>query len=83
MRRALVLATIVGPMVVLACASKPAPKMCSAEAPPKHEKGPVSIGMCTNDGPPIVVDAGADAPPDDAPQPASTADAGAKSAVTP
>jgi hypothetical protein len=47
------------------CASKPAPKMCSAEAPPAHEKGPVSIGMCTNDGPPAgapaaSTDAGAD-----------------------
>jgi hypothetical protein len=30
-----------------ACASRPAPKMCSDEAPPHKEKEPVVIGMCT------------------------------------
>ena len=55
MRRGILLAT----SIALGCASKPAPKVCSAEAPPSHEKGPVSIGMCTNDGPPPSSDAGA------------------------
>ena len=66
MRRAHFLATLVAlplGILVVACTSKPPPKMCSAEAPPKHEKGPVSIGMCTNDGPPAPV---SDAGPTDA-----------------
>jgi hypothetical protein len=84
MRRALLLATFVAPLVAFACASQPAAKMCSAEAPPKHEKGPVSIGMCTNDGPPASLDAGtSDAMPGDAPEPTPATDAGASSAVVP
>lgn len=59
MTRAILLATT----LALGCTSKPQPKLCSAEAPPAHEKGPVSIGMCTSDGPPpsSSADAGTDA----------------------
>ncbi len=37
--------------IVVGCAKKPPPRTCSIEAPPKEEKGPLEIGMCTTDAP--------------------------------